>query len=416
MAERVLRLSITLFVGVYIARFLGPIQFGKLSYALSIVAIFSAFSVLGLDGIVVRELTNKHSSRDAILGTSFFLRIISAFLTCILLYSILLITDNTHEEKVLILIISASLLFQSSNVIDLYFQAKVQSKFVVQGQVIQVLLSSLIKILLILFKAKLIYFAVIILADSIILAGSLLLIYSCKKYLSVRKWHFRKELAKKLLKDSWPLILSGLAISLYMRIDQVMIREMLDPGAVGHYAAAIRLSEAWYFIPLAITTSVYPAIIKSKFDGDALYYSRLQQLYNLMVWISLMIAIPISFFAKDIIVILFGQPYSEAGKVLAIHIWASVFVSLGLASGKWLLVENLQIYALYRVVLGLFVNIFLNLILIPSYHIVGAAVATLSAQIFAAYIFDSFTEKTRHTFKLKTKAIFFYTLFDNNER
>jgi len=154
---------------------------------------------------------------------------------------------------------------------------------------------------------------------------------------------FKRETAVSLLKDSWPLILSSMVIAIYMKIDQVMIKEMLDAEAVGNYAAAVRLSEAWYFIPMVISSSLFPAIINAKKISEKLYYDRLQKLYNLMVWMAISIALPMTFLSDWIVNLLYGAKYSEAGDVLMIHIWAGVFVFLGVASGKWFVAENLQL-------------------------------------------------------------------------
>jgi len=405
MAERVLRMAVALFVGVYVARYLGPIQFGQLSYAISFAGLFSALAMLGLDGIVIRELVKDESRRDELLGTAFWLKIGGAATTIFLLSLILLYTNGISEENIIILIIAAGFLFQSTNVIDFYFQSKVQSKFVVHAQVAQVILSSIAKIALVLLKAPLIWFAIFMLIDSAILGIFLVTAYTKRNKLSIYQWSFHRNTAKTLLKDSWPLMLSGLAISIYMKIDQVMIRNMLGPEAVGNYAAAVRLSEAWYFIPMVITSSIFPAIINAKKISETFYYNILQQLYSVMTLIAITIAIPTTFFADTIILLLFGEQYSEAGLILAIHIWTGIFVFLGVASGKWLIIENMQNIAFYRVLAGLLVNITLNLLLIPVYNIVGAAIATIGAQITAAYLFDIFNKKTKKTFYMKSRAL-----------
>jgi O-antigen/teichoic acid export membrane protein len=224
--------------------------------------------------------------------------------------------------------------------------------------------------------------------------------------LLLTSWQFQKEVAVQLLKDSWPLILSGLVISIYMRIDQVMIKEMLDSDAVGQYSAAVRLSEVWYFIPMAIASSLFPAIINAKKQSEALYYERLQKLYDMMAWMAIAIALPMTFLSDWIIHLLYGEAYADAGKVLMIHIWAGVFVFLGVASSKWFVTENLQKYSFYRTLAGAVINIALNYILIPIYSIYGAAFATLISQAIASYLYNATNKKILITFKLQTNALF----------
>jgi len=208
-----------------------------------------------------------------------------------------------------------------------------------------------------------------------------------------------------LLRDSWPLILSGMVISIYMKIDQVMIKEMLGAQQVGHYAAAVKLSEAWYFIPMAITSHVFPAIINAKKQSEELYYQRLQKLYNLMVWLAVAIALPTTFLAPWVIRVLYGEAFLPAAGVLSIHIWASVFVFLGVASGKWFLCENYIKKNFYRTLFGMVINAVLNLILIPLYGIYGAAVATLLGQMAANLIYDIFDKQIYPSLKLKINAL-----------
>jgi O-antigen/teichoic acid export membrane protein len=207
------------------------------------------------------------------------------------------------------------------------------------------------------------------------------------------------------LRDSWPLIFGSIAASIYMRIDQVMIKEMLDAEAVGQYAAAVRLSEAWYFIPVVISASLFPAIINAKKVSEKLYYERLQKLYDLMVWTALAIAIPMTFMSDWIVELLYGEKYYQAGSVLMIHIWAGVFVFLGVASGKWLLNENLQKIAFYRTFYGMLINISLNYLLIPKFGIIGAAISTTISYMFAGYLLDISNKKTKQMFFMKTKTI-----------
>ncbi|MBA6357989.1 MULTISPECIES: flippase [unclassified Colwellia] len=404
LGEKILRMTLGLFVGIWIARYLGPEQFGLFSYAQSFVALFATFATLGLDGIVIRALVKDESHRDKLLGTTFILKLVGAILVLSLLAVAVFFQSNDHQTNLLIFIIASATIFQSFNTIDFYFQSRVLSKYVVYSNVSSLLLSSIIKVILILNEAPLIAFAYVILFDSLVLACGFIYFYF-KNELQVFFWSFDKKMAKSLLKDSWPLILSGLVITMYMKIDQVMIKEMLDAGSVGQYAAAVRLSEVWYFIPVVIASSLFPAILNAKETSKTLYLSRCQKLYDLMAWLSIIIALPITFISDDVINLLYGSQYNSAIGVLKIHIWSAVFVFLGVASSKWFVAENLQKYYFYRTLAGAIINIFLNFILIPKYGIYGAAIATLIAQIIASYLYNAMNSKLRAVFWMQTKAL-----------
>jgi len=291
-------------------------------------------------------------------------------------------------------------------VVKYWFESQVKSKYTVWVENGVFLVVAVIRIIMILAQAPLIAFVWTLFAEAFAVAVGLMLIYMWRGG-RLKAWQVRLSKAKSLLKDSWPLILSGLAIMVYMRIDQIMLGQMVGDKAVGIYSAAVRISEVWYFVPMAITASVFPAIIEAKKESEELYYKRLQQLYNLMVIISLSIALPITFLYGWIVNLLFGQAYAASGVVLAIHIWTGVFVFLGVASGKWFLVENLQRLLLYRTIWGMIMNILLNMVLIPGYGVIGAAIATVISQSFAALWFDFFAKNTRKVFYMKINSLIF---------
>jgi O-antigen/teichoic acid export membrane protein len=404
--EKILRMVVGLFVGIWVARYLGPEQFGLFSYAQSFVGLFAAIVTLGLDGIVVRELVKDENRRDELIGTAFWLKLMGAITVLIILAIAVNFTSNNSYTNILVFIIASATIFQSFNVIDFYFQSKVLSKYVVYANIITLLISSIIKITLIINEAPLIAFAWVVSFDSFVLAVGFIYFYIKNNLkLSINYLTFDKLTAVNLLRDSWPLILSGIVISIYMKIDQVMIQNMLNSEAVGQYAAAVKLSEAWYFVPMVIASSLFPAIINAKKQNEELYYSRLQRLYDMMVWIAIAIAIPTLFLADYIIELLYGIAYNQASGVLALHIWAGIFVFLGVASSKWFISENLQKYSFYRTLAGAIINIFLNYILIPLYGIYGAAIATLISQVIASYLFNITNKKLRYTFLLQTNAI-----------
>ena len=410
-AEKILRMIVGLFVGVWVARYLGPDKFGLFSYAGSFVGLFTAIATLGLDGIVVRELVKHPQKENELLGTAFYLKLMGAVLTLVILYIAIHFTSNDHYTNVLIFIIASATIFQSFNVVDMYFQSKVMSKFVVYANIISLFISSLVKISLILLEAPLIAFAWIILFDSFVLASGFVYFFLKHSTFNIQHLKFNKSTAVSLLKDSWPLILSGMVIAIYMRIDQVMIQEMLGSAEVGQYAAAVRISEAWYFIPMVIASSLFPAIVNAKKQSEELYYKRLQKLYDLMVWMAIAIALPMTFLSDWLINLLYGSQYNQAGSVLMIHIWAGVFVFLSVANDKWFYIENKSSILTIKVIIGAISNIVLNIILIPLFGIKGAAIATIISYAISVLLSDLFFKSMNQLFWMKIKALFFLNSF-----
>lgn len=426
-AEKILRMIVGLFVGVWVARYLGPEEFGLFSYAQSFVGLFTAIATLGLDGIVVRELVKDKSRRDELVGTTFWLKLIGAFAVLVILGIAINFTSNDSYTNILVFIIASATIFQSFNVIDFYFQSKVLSRYVVYSNVISLLLSSLVKVVFILNEAPLIAFVWVTLFDSFILACGFVYFYfkndltdlavnidapiiKEKVGYKIKYFTFNKLTALTLLKDSWPLILSTLVVSIFMKVDQVMIKEILDIQAVGQYAAAVRLSEAWYFIPTVIAASLFPAIINAKKQDKNIYHDKLQKFYDLMVTLAIIIAIPMTFLSNWIIELLYGNAFYQAGNVLMIHIWTGVFVFLTISSGKYLVSENMVMKIFYRNTCAMITNVILNIYLIELYGINGAAIATLMSWIVSGYLYDLFDKEVRFVFIQKTKSLTGYSI------
>ena len=400
--EKLIRMFVGVFVSVWVARYLGPEDFGLLNYSHSIVVLLGALATLGLDGIIVRELVKNEKLTDRLLSTGLTLKLAGSCLTFCVLFLLTWVMGAVSHAKWLIFIIAGTTVFQSVNVIDFYFQAKVLSKYTAWSNSAALFLSSAVKILLIIIEAPLEWFAATFIFEAAILSIGLL--YFFLKNRGLIKFQWDKNLAFSLLADSWPLILSSIVVSIYMRIDQLMLQSILGPDAVGQYSAALKLSEVWYFFPVAIVSTLFPAIVASKGLGDIVYFGRLRKLYSLLVWTAIAIALPVSFFSSYIIDLLYGESYKDASSVLQIHIWGAVFVFLGVAFSSYLTAENMTIRAFSRTAAGAFVNILLNWFLIPLYGVQGAAVATLISQITANLLYDIFDGKLRPQLYVKLSA------------
>jgi polysaccharide transporter, PST family len=226
---------------------------------------------------------------------------------------------------------------------------------------------------------------------------------------SINLLHWDSALAKKLIKKGFPLILSSLSVMIYMRIDQLMLGEMIGEKAVGIYSAATRISEVWYFIPIAITTSISPSIYAAKNNGTReIYDKRIKQFIQLMILMAIMIAIPMTFLSDSIVVQMFGNEYIDSGQILSIHIWAGVFVFMGVASSPWFIAEKITHLALYKTLLGALTNIILNFILIPSYQGLGAAIATVISYSVSDLFSNLLHPKTRELLMIQVKSVLFF--------
>jgi O-antigen/teichoic acid export membrane protein len=402
-AEKGLRLVAGLFIGAYVARYLGPAQYGLLNYVISLVALFSVVATLGMETIVIRELVKNPLKKDVLLGTSLLLKIIGASVMSLLLFVTIHLTESDALTRKLIFITGAGMIFETLMIFDYFFQSRTLSKYVVWSQMMGLVVVSVFRIVLVLNEASLIWFAWSSVLDLVVIGGGLIYFYYHHS-LTFKTWEIDWTLSKELLRFSWPLIFSSIAVTIYLRIDQVMIKWMLGDEANGNYGVAVRLSELWNFIPVAICSSLFPAILNARTVSEELYNRRLQWLYDLMVAISVTIAIPMCFLSNWIVILLFGEAYATAGGVMSWYIWASVFVFLGVANGKWIISENLQVFRMVILIVSCVMNIVLNYILIKVIGINGAAVSTLIAYAFAGYFGFLFTKKTRPVFFAMTRS------------
>jgi O-antigen/teichoic acid export membrane protein len=383
LGDKALRLGLGLLVGAWVARYLGPSQFGELAYVLAFVAFFQVISQLGLDGIAIRDMARDREASPAILGTVLRLRIITGILCWIsAIGSMVLFRPGDLNALLLTAVVSGSLVFQAGDTVDLWFQSQTQSKRTVLAKTLAYLLNSLFKVGLILAKAPLLYFAIAGLIEFALAA--LALSFSYRMFPAPFKWQWDLEWGKRLLKESWPYMLSGLAIIIYMRIDQIMLREMVGTKELGFFSAALPLSTTWYFIPVMIAQSAGPSIAKKKQNDQLGYNNAIDRLFSLMWWIMLPLSMSIALLSMPIVQLLYGEEYSVSASVLAIHVFANIPVALGVMQSIWILNEKKNMLTLTKTVIGAVINVGLNFIMIPKYGALGAAIATVVGQSVSA--------------------------------
>jgi O-antigen/teichoic acid export membrane protein len=403
-ADSLIRMGLGFFVSVWIARFLGVNEFGIYNYCFAIITIFVSVASLGMNGVVVRELIKHEDNRSLIMGTSVILQIVGSIIASILvIITIILLNNDDMAVMLAILVMIPSVLFRSSDIFKYWFESQVLSKFTVISQNVSFFICSGIKVIIILLHGSYIYMCAMISVESLL--SSILLIYFFRKNYGYGTWNFKYVEAKRLLSLSWPLILSGVAFMLYMRIDQIMIGNMMGNKFVGIYSVSVKMVEVWYFLPIAIVSSLFPRIIELREFDKNKYNERLQFLYDTLVIIGVIIAVMMTLLSKIIIAFFYTPEYSEATILINIYAWVSIFYFLSSASGRWYINEGLQKYALNRNIIGLVMGVVLNYYLIPIYGAQGSVYATLISYACAGYFFDCLSSNTRVAFVQKTKAL-----------
>lgn len=407
MGEKLLRIVFSLFVGIWVARYLGPESFGFLSYAISLVALVKIITHLGLDGLAVREIINNPLNEQEILGTVFYLKLIAAFVGFVILCTIAFFSEEIFSMNFWILgVLSLTIFFTPFEVINFWFNAKVLGKYYSISSSVALSIASILKVVFIFSGMSLIWFSTPYLLEAIVL--TILYIYFFFKQntdVSFKMLKFSFTRAKLLLSQSWMIMLGGIFAIIYLKIDQIMLKWLVGDSEVGIYAVAATLSEVWYFIPVIIATSLFPKIMDLKKENEKYYAKRLQQLYDFLFMLALSLAIIVTLISKDLILFLYGEAYADSGPILAVHIWAGIFVFMRALFSKWILIEDVLIFSLITQAFGAIANIILNFYFIPEYGAYGAAIATLLSYATASYFSLLFYSKTREVFWMMSKAI-----------
>lgn len=403
-------MAVQLFVGIYVARYLGPERFGLLSYANSYVGIFTAIAVLGLDGIVVRELVKSPDQRDTLLGTSFLLKVVGTLLMWVLILATLFFSNNDPLTSSLIAIIAFGVLFQTFNVIDYNFQAEVKLKYVVHSQIVQLIVSSITKLVLILKGLPLVWFAAVYSLDAIILAVGLAYAYS-RNSGSIKKWKWNAKVALALLLDSWPLMFAYMSYLIYAKIDRIMIKEMLDEHNVGIYSAAYILYEAPLFISLMIAKSVYPILVQYYQDNKNKFFQLYSTLSSYMTLLSYLIVLFIFIFHEILIQITFGESFEESSKILMLLSFGMIPMFNAFLRSSYITISGNQKIILYTTLFSAMLNIVLNLLLIKAYGVIGAVYATVFTQTLSLIVLNFAFTNTRSIFFIQAKSLLLFGIW-----
>lgn len=393
---QIISLAASFFIGAWLARYLGPNNYGVLNYALSFGGLLGFLSYLVADNILSRELIKYPEKKDSLLGTALVLKLIGGFVSLVLTFIAAFIFESNYLTRSLILIYSFSFLLPAFGIVGTFFQANVQAKKTVKAQMVSMIISSALKVGIILSGLGVIWVMLVYVLDGAWSSVTLWLVYKQNGF-NIRKWYFDKSLAISLFRDSVYLLLSSAIWFVYIKIDQIIIGKLMGNSDVGLYAAAVKISEIWNFIPGIICASLFPAIINAKIKGREIYRHRLKNLYWFLGSLAVVLALPITLLAKPIILFLFGPDYQAAAPILQIYIWSSVGMFLNAGVNQYMIAENMMRTTLILSLLGTAANIALNLILIPAAGLNGAALASFFSYflipIFVLFFGEIFRKK-----------------------
>ncbi|HOI90165.1 MAG TPA: flippase [Candidatus Rifleibacterium sp.] len=410
--DKVIRFGVGLFVGVWVARYLGPNDFGFWNYAVSFSAIFGAFANLGLDSILVRDLVYQKQEANELLGTAFYLKFFAGLLAILAatLSAVLFVESDKAGMALMVFLSSLGFVFQSLFVIDFFFQSKINSKYSVYAQNISFLLVSMLKIYLIYNSGTLKAFSALVSVE-MCLSGVFLLWFYQRLNNNVLHWRYSFGIAKNFLKDSWPLIVTYMAYIVYTRIDQLMIGTLMDSVSVGIYAAAYRIYELPLFFVMVFAQSVSPTLIRLHSEKKSNYIRYYELLSSASTVAGYLLLAMFLLFSDLVVTRLYGIAYQESSGVLKVLAFAQVFMFNAFLRSAHLTINNKQFYLLISTILAAFFNILLNTVLIPSFGLTGAAWATVATQAFSLLVVNGMFRETRDIFIIQIRAFTIYPFF-----
>jgi PST family polysaccharide transporter len=403
--ERILRHAVGFAIGVWIARYLGPEQYGLLNYALAFVLVFSFLGALGLDTVAVREMVRDPSTRDGVVGTLVLLRVLGGLvMVTVIAVAVLVVKPQDPRAAVLIALISVGQLLIATDSIDCWFQANLASRYTVAARLTTFFAATALRIALLVFHAPLVAFAWAVLFESAILMVAMFLVY---RWSGQRVSRLKATLARagELIEHGWPLMLSAVVVAVSQRFDQVLVGELAGFVEVGAYAIAVRIVEATYIVPTVIATSVFPAMIKLKTQDGAQYEAQVQRLCGVMLWLAVAIAVPLSLLSGVIVRVLVGSAYEGAALPLAILAWMPVCVFFNTVRQRWLLAEHAVSVALAVEIATCVLGVLANLLLIPRYGAAGAAMAALASAVGSTLVVAPFSVNIRRSLAMMANGV-----------
>lgn len=377
-AARIVSLIVSFFTIAIVARYLGPENFGKLSYAQSFVAIISVFASLGIDQVLYRNLAAEPEREHEILGTAFVTKLFFGSLALLLSIALAVSIQSDPILTWLIALVALTFIFHPLGVISTYFQAKVQAKYPAIITLILGFLIPVLKLLVIYFDQGILYFAGIIAFEALFAVTCYVGIYVWLCGGNPLHWKFSQSTFLNLIKDSWPLMLASLSGYIYGRIDQVMIQNLLDSTAVGLYDVAVRLTELLGLLPSIIIASLVPAVVGARSRDNVEYNKRLKAMALLCLSIAALSAGLLYLAAPSLVPLLFGSEFSDSIILVRVYAWSTIGTVMIILLQQYLVIEKKSKNFLAYSALGAVSNIILNLLLIPIYGNIGAAYATLT--------------------------------------
>ena len=400
---KIIQSILNLIIGLITARYLGPSNYGVISYVASVVAFAMPIMQLGLKNTLVKEFVKDPEHEGVILGTALILNIISSIFCMIGSVAFVMIANAGETETILVCALySFTLLFNATEMTQYWFQSKLMSKYPSISALVAYVVVAIYKIYLLVTQKDILWFAVSNVIDYLLISIILMVIY---KKVGGQKLSINWRIGKILLSRSKYYIIPSLMVMIFQHTDRIMIKLMIGEAETGFYSAAITCMGISAFVFSAIIDSARPVILEAKEQDQEIYEKRMVQLYSIITYISLAQSIGMTVLAKPIVFLLYGAEYSKTAGILSVAVWYGTFGQYGSVRNIWILAEEKQKYLTGINVAGAMANVLLNLCLIPILGAIGAAIASVITQFFTNVIIGFILKPIRRNNYLMLKSL-----------
>lgn len=400
---KIMQSLINLVIGMITARYLGPSNYGIISYVASVVAFALPIMQLGLRNTLVKEFFQAPDKEGQILGTALVMNIVSSIVGMLGTVTFVSISNVGEKETFIVCVLySFTLLFQATEMTQYWFQSKLLSKYPSLAALGSYTVVAIYKVFLLVTGKGVVWFAFSNVLDYFIISVVLLIIY---KKVGGQRLSINWRLGREMLSRSKYYIIPSLMVIIFQHTDRIMIKLMIGEVETGYYSAAITCIGISAFVFAAVIDSARPVILEAKKKNQELYESRVIQLYSIITFMSLGQSVLMTLLAKPLVFLLYGVEYSSSAVILAVAVWYNTFGYYGSVRNIWILAEGKQKYLTGINIAGAIANVILNFALIPLWGAVGAAVASVVTQFFTNVIIGFIFKPLKENNRLMLKSL-----------
>lgn len=403
-SERIVRSVTALVVVVWIARYLGPEQFGLLNYAQSLAYAVYPIATFGLTGVLVKDLAQSPESRDVWQSAALFIRVLTGS-TAFILSLVLAAFLGDGDLVLLVGIIALAFLLTPADGLDAEFQAKMNNRPVVLLKLLVFAGSTAFKVLAIVLGAGVYWFAGIMTLEVALIAfGSLILL---SRLYGI--WVFRLDRAalKMMVVQGLPMMGLALLGGIYVRIDQILLGLLSGYDMVGEYAAAWKLVEAGGYVPTILLASLAPVLATQYAESVDLYRRRYAEGFCFVFWLVLCGCLGVFLLSPWLIDLLFSHQYLQAAAILRVLVWSVLLTVFNLFSMQWAINHRKGRIVWEMTLVGLLSCVALCFFLVPRYGGLGAAIAVVLSQAIGYLGYGWCRQDGREILKIQFKALAF---------